>query len=81
MDHMSESKPTTEATPSDQSPAEPVAHEGELDDVKAKFLEALARKNGRHHDENAANEAREASKIHGEHGKAGGGRAFRRKSG
>ena len=50
-------------------------------DVKAKFREALQRKRGEHLDNSADSAQRDASKIHGEHGRAGGGRTFRRKSG
>lgn len=56
---------------SDAAPAE----------VKAKFREALERKRAEHLDNAADTALREGSKIHGEHGKAGGGRTFRRKSG
>lgn len=74
---MSESTPDTSATVPDQ----PAAQEGTVDDVKAKFLDALDRKNKKHSDDSAAAEAHGDSKIHGAHGKAGGGRTFRRKSG
>ena len=51
------------------------------DDVKAKFREALQRKRGDHPDNSSDSGLRDGSKIHGEHGRAGGGRTFRRKSG
>ena len=51
------------------------------EDVKAKFKEALERKRAEHLDNAADSTLRDGSKIHGEHGKAGGGRTFRRKSG
>lgn len=51
------------------------------EDVKAKFKEALDRKRADHLDNAADSAQRDGSKIHGEHGKAGGGRTFRRKSG
>ena len=51
------------------------------EDVKAKFKEALERKRAEHLDNAADSAQRDGSKIHGEHGKAGGGRTFRRKSG
>ncbi len=50
-------------------------------DVKDKFREALERKRNNQAERNADNEARDGSKIHGEHGAAGGKRTFRRKSG
>ena len=50
-------------------------------DVKAKFRDALERKRAENLDNAADSAARDGSKIHGEHGKAGGGRTFRRKSG
>jgi hypothetical protein len=50
-------------------------------DTKAKFREALARKRGDQAEAAVDSNARGASKIHGEHAKAGGGRTFRRKSG
>ena len=74
---MSESTPDTSAPDPDES----AAQEGTVDDVKAKFLEALNRKNKKHSDDQATSDAHGDSKIHGEHGKAGGGRTFRRKSG
>jgi hypothetical protein len=49
--------------------------------VKDKFREALERKRGHQADRAAENEAHGGSKIHGEHGAAGGKRTFRRKSG
>lgn len=48
-------------------------------DAKDKFREALERKRGQQNDR--ATEAHAESKIHGEHGAAGGKRTFRRKSG
>jgi uncharacterized protein DUF5302 len=50
-------------------------------DAKAKFREALERKRSHQADRAADNEVRGTSKIHGEHGAAGGNRMFRRKSG
>jgi hypothetical protein len=50
-------------------------------DVKAKFRDALERKRAEHLDNAADSALRDGTKIHGEHGKAGGGRTFRRKSG
>jgi hypothetical protein len=55
--------------------------EGEYD-LKSKFREALARKNGTHSDAAAGGgSGPEGSKIHGAHGPAAGRRTFRRKSG
>ena len=62
------------------SAADPVA-ESPADDVKRKFREALARKSGQNADAAAAGGSGESSKIHGTHGKSGGQRDFRRKSG
>jgi hypothetical protein len=50
-------------------------------DVKDKFREALERKRNHQAEQAADAEARDPSKIHGEHGPAGVRRAFRRKSG
>ena len=50
-------------------------------DPKAKFREALERKRGQQASQNQAGGAGGDSKIHGEHGAAGGKRTFRRKSG
>ncbi|PZS20430.1 MAG: hypothetical protein DLM57_01635 [Pseudonocardiales bacterium] len=50
-------------------------------DAKAKFREALERKRTHQADRAAEGEAQAGSKIHGEHGAAGGARMFRRKSG
>lgn len=51
------------------------------DEVKRKFREALARKQGKAADGSASGANRDGSKVHGTHGKAGGQRSFRRKSG
>lgn len=50
-------------------------------DAKAKFREALERKRNNQAERAADNEVHGGSKIHGEHGAAGGSRMFRRKSG
>ncbi|WP_171166678.1 DUF5302 domain-containing protein [Streptomyces sp. I05A-00742] len=50
-------------------------------DVKRKFREALDRKRGKPGEGAAGARGRDGSKIHGTHGKAGGQRSFRRKSG
>jgi hypothetical protein len=67
--------------PSMPSSASPDASSPSPDDLKAKFREALQRKRGDHPDNAADSALRDGSKIHGEHGRAGGGRTFRRKSG
>lgn len=54
---------------------------GAEDDVKRKFKEALERKRGQAADAAAGGRNSDGSKIHGTHGKAGGQRSFRRKSG
>jgi hypothetical protein len=52
----------------------------EVDDMKAKFREALARKRGEHAASNAEG-AQDTGKVHGAHGPAASRRSFRRKSG
>ena len=70
-----------EAAPKDGAQAEP---EGEvkpvLDDVKAKFREALDRKR-QVHAEGQGKGSHEAGKVSGAHGPAASRRSFRRKSG
>ncbi|GHG52349.1 DUF5302 domain-containing protein [Streptomyces griseocarneus] len=61
--------------------AGPQSSGGGEDDVKRKFREALDRKRGKSGDAAASGQNRDGSKIHGTHGKAGGQRSFRRKSG
>jgi len=51
------------------------------DEMKEKFRAALARKRSEGADQQANRSGPAGSRIHGEHGKAGGGRTFRRKSG
>ncbi|SEG17881.1 hypothetical protein SAMN05216223_103518 [Actinacidiphila yanglinensis] len=69
------------------APADPAEPEGEStaapaeDEVKRKFREALARKQGGGGRGGAATTGPDQSKIHGAHGRAGGPREFRRKSG
>jgi hypothetical protein len=65
---------------SDDTPVAPVTPEAEPD-VKAKFREALERKNARHGAAEGA-DGKESSKVHGgAHGPAHQQRTFRRKSG
>lgn len=60
--------------------AEQAATDVPEDELKRRFREALERKQAVHADRNA-NSARDGSKINGVHSRAGGKRAFRRKSG
>jgi len=53
----------------------------DLDEVKRKFRAALDRKREASTDDGAGGSGRDAGKIHGAHGPAGGRRSFRRKSG
>jgi hypothetical protein len=74
--------PEAAAEPAEPAKAEEGAEEGAgaaEDDVKRKFREALARKQGAKHAGAAGGTGQ--SKIHGAHGRAGGSREFRRKSG
>jgi hypothetical protein len=59
---------------------QPEADAADDDDVKRKFREALARKQAQA-DKKAENGAKDSSKVHGTHSRAGGRRTFRRKSG
>ena len=56
-------------------------HQSPEDDVKRKFREALARKRGPQAEAGGAGGGGDQSKIHATHGKSGGQRDFRRKSG
>lgn len=67
------------STPEEPSSVEE-APEAE-DDVKRKFREALERKRGVNRSAGASGTGPDQSKIHGAHGRAGGSREFRRKSG
>lgn len=69
---------TIAADEAETEPEDAVAGE---DDVKRKFREALARKQGAQHGSGAGGAGPDQSKIHGAHGRAGGPREFRRKSG
>jgi hypothetical protein len=51
------------------------------DDMKRKFREALDRKQAEEADAGGNGRGKDAGKIHGVHGPAGGRRSFRRKSG
>ncbi|MFI1094241.1 DUF5302 domain-containing protein [Streptomyces sp. NPDC020917] len=69
-----------DTTAADQSETAPEAAAAGEDDVKRKFREALARKQGARHG-GTGGAGPDQSKIHGAHGRAGGPREFRRKSG
>ncbi|MBD0734388.1 DUF5302 domain-containing protein [Streptomyces sp. CBMA29] len=83
-DQEQEATVAAEAAPQDAA-AEPEtdsdaeAQAPDEDEVKRKFREALERKQGAR--KGAASGGNNQSKIHGAHGKAGGQREFRRKSG
>lgn len=62
-----------ETAPEEQAPEE--------DEVKRKFREALERKQGGRRGGGAGGTGPDPSKIHGAHGRVGGPREFRRKSG
>lgn len=61
--------------------AEPSEHDRPEDDMKRKFREALERKRGRRTGPAGGGTDQDRSKVHGTHGRAGGPREFRRKSG
>lgn len=63
------------------APADEAAAPAAADDVKSKFREALARKQSGRGGGGTAGTGPDQSKIHGAHGRAGGAREFRRKSG
>lgn len=85
-DQEHEATVAAEATPQDPAAADdpetaPEAQAPDEDEVKRKFREALARKQGVRGGAGAAGTGPDHSKIHGAHGRAGGPREFRRKSG
>jgi hypothetical protein len=63
-----------------EASAEPASNDPQ-DELKRRFREALERKQGRETEANAADGAKDQSKIHGAHGPAQSRRSFRRKSG
>ena len=65
-------------TTNDAGPAQPVEPE---DDLKAKYREALERKNSKAAGQGSAGDSEGGSKIHDAHGPAASRRTFRRKSG
>ena len=80
---------SADATPAaaDSASAQPSADDAaedagkpDIDDVKAKFREALDRKR-QHHDEGQGKGGHESGKVSGAHGPAASRRNFRRKSG
>jgi hypothetical protein len=64
-------------TDSHETSKDDPAHE--VDDVKARYKEALERKQGKHRNERLHPEG--DSNLHEPHGRSGGKREFRRKSG
>lgn len=88
-----EQEPTAPAADGSERPADPggaadnadgatgATGADSADDVKRKFREALARKKGARPGAGASGTGPDPSKIHGSHGRAGGPREFRRKSG
>jgi len=72
-------KPEATAEPAGDSPAQDEA-KPDIDDVKAKFREALDRKR-QHHDDGQGKGGHESGKVSGAHGPAASRRNFRRKSG
>jgi Family of unknown function (DUF5302) len=72
-------RPEATAEPAADSPA-PDEAKPDIDDVKAKFREALDRKR-QHHDEGQGKGGHESGKVSGAHGPAASRRNFRRKSG
>ncbi|GAA0489002.1 DUF5302 domain-containing protein [Streptomyces stramineus] len=65
----------------DSTTSQDVPENDSAEDVKRKFREALDRKRGQSAEGGSGGQGRDGSKIHGTHGKAGGQRSFRRKSG
>jgi hypothetical protein len=74
---MTDNAASPEGEPGRSADAE---HSGPEDDLKRKFREALARRRGPQTD-SGSGRGTDPSKIHGTHGKSGGQRNFRRKSG
>ncbi|UQI44962.1 DUF5302 domain-containing protein [Streptomyces sp. HU2014] len=70
----------TDSTAPQDTPQDAAGNDTE-NDVKRKFREALERKRGQAADAAGNGRNSDGSKIHGTHGKAGGQRSFRRKSG
>jgi hypothetical protein len=78
-----EATPEAAASPAGNADADAAAGEpgqGDLDETKRKFREALERKH-QAHNEGQGNAGRDGGKINGAHGPAGARRNFRRKSG
>ncbi|GAA1086875.1 MULTISPECIES: DUF5302 domain-containing protein [Kitasatospora] len=75
-----EAAPPAEQSETGAAPVEAAAEAPAQEDVKAKFLAALERKQGGR-GSGGAGQGGEGSKIHGTHAAAGGKRTFRRKSG
>jgi hypothetical protein len=83
-DPKHEATPAADTAPQDAAASDDAetasAPEPEEDEVKRKFREALARKQGARQG-GTAGAGPDQSKVHGAHGRAGGPREFRRKSG
>ncbi|WP_329138080.1 DUF5302 domain-containing protein [Streptomyces sp. NBC_01476] len=75
-----EADPQDAAAAEDPETAPAPAQDPDEDEVKRKFREALARKQGARHGGTGGG-GPDQSKVHGAHGRAGGPREFRRKSG
>ena len=78
---MADDAPAQDTTVAEEPDTAAQAAEPGEDDVKRKFREALARKHGARQGGGAGGSGPDPSKIHGTHGRAGGAREFRRKSG
>ena len=72
---------TDVAPESEGSEEETPEPEGSEEEFKRKFREALERKQGARRGAGGSGGGPDQSKIHGAHGRAGGAREFRRKSG
>ena len=72
--------PEAAATPETADSPAPDEAKPDIDDVKAKFREALDRKR-QHHDDGQGKGGHESGKVSGAHGPAASRRNFRRKSG
>ncbi len=67
--------------PDTEAEATPDAAPHDQDEVKRRFKEALDRKRGVNADGAGSGAGQNRSKVHGVHGKVGGQKSFRRKSG
>ncbi|MBM7769923.1 hypothetical protein JOD54_000127 [Actinokineospora baliensis] len=76
---MSDQPRQTEDPAGEEAPGSDTPTTSEPDDVKARFREALARKQAQN--KTGEGHATTGSKVHDAHGRAGAKRQFRRKSG